>query len=268
MAFGEKSGELVFALASASSQLESRRTQRALLAGALAYPAFAMVAAFGVCAFLVVSVIPKIAEFLESGGGELPAMTRNLVDAAAWLRANAIAVVAAAAGTALAFFAARRFPACRFAMDSAALRVPVAGRLLRISATAVFARALGVLVASGVALLDAIEVAGGLMANSRLSRRAQDARDAVLAGGALSPALAARGDWMPMLSRMVAVGEATGSLDDALGEVASFHETLLSAAIRRFGAVVEPAMIIVTGGIVGYVYVAFFVALFAMSGMS
>ena len=87
-------------------------------------------------------------------------------------------------------------------------------------------------------------------------------------GGALAPALQARGDFTPMLSQMVAVGETTGSLAESFAEVARFHEMMLSAAIRRFGAVIEPLMIVVTGLIVGFVYVAFFMALFSMAGMS
>ena len=76
------------------------------------------------------------------------------------------------------------------------------------------------------------------------------------------------GDFMPMLSQMVAVGETTGALAESFSEVARFHETMLTVAIRRFSVIIEPMMIIVTGLIVGYVYMAFFMALFSMAGVS
>lgn len=265
---GEKSGELVSTLQQAAVALEGRRLQRTLLVNALAYPVFAIIAALGVCGFLVASVIPKIAEFLESGGSELPPMTQNLVDASAWLRMNGMSLAGAALAVAVVFFVARLFKAGRLAIDTAALHIPVTGKLLKLAGTAVFSRSLGTLVESGVSLLEALDVVKALMKNSRLAAGVESAYSAVLGGGALSPALKASGTWTAMLPQMVAVGEKTGSLGSVLGEVADFHEMMLSAAIKRFGTLLEPVMIIFTGGIVGYVYVAFFVALFSMAGMS
>ena len=72
--------------------------------------------------------------------------------------------------------------------------------------------------------------------------------------------------FMPMLGRMTAVGEATGTLDPVLGEVARFHEVQLAGAVRRFSVMMEPAIIIIVGGVVGFVYIAFFVALFSVAG--
>lgn len=264
---GEQSGELDEALLHAARQMESQRNLRSLTLNALAYPAFAIVAAVGVCAFLVVGVIPKIAEFLESGGAELPAMTRNLVELSDWLTANGIAVLGCAAAALAVFFAVRAIPAGRLALDAAALRIPVSGRIFRLAGTAVFARAMGMLVGSGVTLLDSLDVAAGLLRNRRLRSRVLEARDAVMAGGALSPPLKGRGGFMPMLSQMAAVGETTGSLAESFSEVARFHETMLAIAIKRFSVTIEPLMIVVTGLIVGYVYVAFFMALFSMAGV-
>ena len=265
---GEQSGELDDALLHAAGQLESRRGLRALLASALAYPAFAVAAALGVAAFLVLAVIPRIAEFLESGGARLPAMTQGLVDLSAWLRANGLLVLAAAAAAAAAWAAVRAVPAGRLAQDSLALRVPVVGRIRRLAGTAVFARAMGMLVGSGVTLLDSLDVSRGLLRNRRLAARVGEASDAVLRGGALAPPLRAPGAFMPMLAQMVAVGETTGSLSDAFSEVARFHEEMLAVAVKRFGVLVEPAVIVFTGLVVGYVYVSFFLALFSMAGMS
>jgi type IV pilus assembly protein PilC len=71
---------------------------------------------------------------------------------------------------------------------------------------------------------------------------------------------------MPMLRRMAAVGEVSGSLPESFGETARFHEMLLAIAVKRFGVLIEPVMIAITGGIVGFVYIAFFMALFAIAG--
>ena len=264
---GEQSGELDASLLHAAQQMESQRNLRSMTVNALAYPAFAIVAAIGVCVFLVVGVIPKIADFLANGGAELPAMTQNLVDLSAWLSANGIKILAGMAAATAAFFGLRAIPAVRLALDAFSLRMPVTGRISRLAGTAVFSRAMGMLVGSGVTLLDSLDVAAGLLANRRLRLRVREAWEAVMAGGTLSPPLKARGDFMPMLSQMVAVGERTGSLAEAFAEVAKFHETMLAGAIKRFSVTIEPLMIIVTGLIVGYVYLAFFMALFSMAGV-
>lgn len=264
---GEQSGELDSSLLHASRQMESQRNLRSLTVNALAYPAFAIFAAVGVCVFLVVDVIPKIAEFLQSGGVELPAMTQNLVDLSDWMSRNGLAVLVAIAIAVTVFLVMRAIPATRLALDAVALRIPVSGRILRLAGTAVFSRAMGMLVGSGVTLLDSLDVSAGLLGNRRLRLRVREAWDAVMAGGELSPPLRARGDFTPMLSQMAAVGEKTGSLAEAFSEVAHFHEAMLAIAIKRFSVTIEPAMIVVTGLIVGYVYIAFFLALFSMAGV-
>lgn len=265
---GEQAGELDAALLQAAAQLESRRNLRHMLLNALAYPAVAIFAAVGVTAFLVLAVIPKIAEFLESGGAALPAATQSLVDLSAFLRAHGPALLAALGAAFAAFFALRAFPRGRLALDGLALRLPVVGRLHRLVGTAVFSRAMAMLVASGVTLLDSLDVSRGLLRNRRLAARVGAASEAVLRGGALAPPLKAGGEFSPMLAQMVAVGETTGALADAFAEVARFHETMLSITIKRFGVTIEPAMICFTGLVVGYVYVSFFTALFSMAGMS
>ena len=265
---GEQSGDLDAALLHAAQQLESQRNLRTLVLNALAYPVLAVAMAIGVCAFLVVGVIPKIADFLESGGASLPATTQILVDVAGWLRGNGVSVLAAIAAIVILFLLARLMPAGRLALDTVSLRLPIAGRIQRLAGTAVFSRAMGMLVESGVTLLDSLDVVRSLLSNSRLAGRVREAYGTVLRGGALAPALRARGDFMPMLSQMVAVGETTGSLGEAFAEVARFHEMMLSVAIKRFSVAIEPVLIVVTGGIVGYVYIAFFMALFSMAGVS
>lgn len=265
---GEQSGELDSALLHAAAQLESHRNLRTLLVNALAYPLFAVLLALGVTAFLVVGVIPKLADFLESGGASLPASTQLLLDVSTWLRAHGLPILLILLAIPLLRLLVRAFPAGRLALDTLSLRIPVTGRLRRLAGTAVFSRAMSMLVASGVTLLVSLDTARALLTNTRLAARVQAAADTVLRGGPLAPALRSRHDFMPMLSQMVAVGETTGSLADAFSEVARFHELMLTVAIKRFGAALEPILILFTGALVGYVYLSFFMALFSLSGMS
>ena len=262
---GEQSGELDLALTRAADHLEGRRNLRALVVNALVYPALAVLMAVGVSAFLVVGVIPKVAAFLQAGGAQLPPVTQHLLDVSDWIVRNGVGIVlAVTAGVAL-WLSVRLSGKGRELQDAFLLRIPVCGGILRLSATAVFARAMETMIASGVSLLDALDVSASLLSNRRYRRRVRTVHGEVMRGTSLSTALAGVPEFLPMLMRMAAVGEMTGSLAETFGETARFHEMMLALAIRRFSVLIEPVLICVTGVIVGFVYIAFFAAIFSMA---
>lgn len=261
---GERSGEMDVALARAAEYLELHRNVRVMAVNALIYPCIATLMAVGVSLYLVMAVIPKIATFLEAGGGKLPAITQMLIDLSQWLHLNGLIVLALVVGVVAALFFMRRHVGGRELQDQLLLRLPLAGRILRISATAVFARGLGMLLESGVTLLDALDALGALLGNQRYVRRINEAREGIMRGASLSGMLAQAPEFLPHLANMTAVAETSGTLGPTLAEVAHFHENLLVIAIKRFSVLIEPFMIVVTGGLVGFVYIAFFMALFSM----
>ena len=115
-------------------------------------------------------------------------------------------------------------------------------------------------------MLEGLRTVEHLHANHYLREVVSRARDAVIQGSSLANPLSTPWGYMPMLPKMIAVAESTGELDEILDHVAKFHEDQLQASIRRLSAMIEPAIILVIGSIVGYVYIAFFLALFAAGG--
>jgi type II secretory pathway component PulF len=263
---GEQTGTLEPVLTRAADALERRRHLRTSLVTAMMYPSIVLVAAVGVTVFMVVGVIPKLKVFLNTLGRKLPPMTQFLVDLSDAVEAYWIQGLSAVGGIIVAAIAIYLWPPGRLFVDRALLRVPVIGRLLRLAATVQFARGLGTLIASGITLVEGLRTVEGLFRNRYVAIQVAAARNAVLRGGSLATPLEERHVFMPMLSRMVAVGEAAGTLDDVLDEVARFHDSQLQSAIRQFSAIIEPVIVVVVGGIVGFVYVAFFMALFAAAG--
>lgn len=122
-----------------------------------------------------------------------------------------------------------------------------------------------VLVGSWVTLLDTLGTVERLFRNTHVAGRLAAARVGVLRGGTLAGGLDDRLAFMPLLPRMAAVGEATGARENVLGESARYHEDQLKRAIRWLSLPIEPAIIVIVGGIVGFVYVSFFLALFSAS---
>ncbi len=263
---GETTGNLDAALTRASEHMERRRQLKLTVFNALAYPAIVTFLAVGVAAFLVIFVIPKISRYLSGAGRNLPEITRNLMDLSVFLQTWTPQIAVLTIAGLVGILMIRRWPPGHLWMDRVLLRIPVIGGVLRLSGTAMFARGLSVLLESGVTLLESLGTIESLLDNRALRERVTRAREAVLRGGRLSEPLEEAGYFMPMLPRMVAVGENAGTLSQTLDEVAGFHENQLLIVIRRMSVMIEPVVILVVGGIVGFVYIAFFAALFSIAG--
>ena len=263
---GEHSGNLDTAMLRCAEQLERLRHMRLTVINALAYPAIVVLLSIAVSMFLVLGVIPKIEKFLSGRGRALPPLTQSLLDITnfvqAWLPQLVIGAVAFVLTLVVLWF----WPPGRRFLDRVLLRMPVVSGVLRLSGTAVFARGLSVLLESGVTLLDSLMTVEQLVSNRVLREKVASARQTVLRGESLAAGLGGGRCFLPMLPRMVAVGESAGTLSAVLGEVARFHEAQLVAVIRRLSVLIEPAVILAVGGIVGFVYLAFFTALFSTTG--
>jgi len=265
---GEKTGHLDRALQHASTELEEQRKIRAQLIGALLYPCFVLLFAIGVTVFMLVKIIPELQKFLSIMGRKLPPMTQALIDASEWFQAYTPSIAATLAASAGVLIVLYRWPPGRLALDTLMLRLPVFGRIFRLSGTVVFARAMEALLRSGVHILEALETVEGLHRNRYLAQCLAQARKRVAEGAPLSESLAARFGYMPMLARMMAIGENAGRLDEMLGEMGTFHQELLAKDIRRMSGMIAPALTVIVGGIIGFVYAAFLTAMFAAGGGS
>jgi type IV pilus assembly protein PilC len=262
---GEKTGELENTMRRAADQLENARDLRTAVVNALVYPALALITTFAVTAYLVGVVIPKLGEFLVESGGELPAITQLLLDVSWWFRLYSLDVLVWTVAAAATWWAVRLTEKGREFEDALILRVPLAGKVLKVAGTAIFARSVQIMTESGLTLLDTLDTSARIVTNRRLRRRVEACRAAIVAGSSLSDSLAGAREFMPMLRHMAAVGEVSGSLPNAFRETARYHELVLAITIKRLGIFIEPVMILITGTIVGFVYIAFFMALFAIA---
>lgn len=263
---GEQTGSLETVLVRASEAMERRRTLIQQVVTAMTYPGIVLIAAIGVTAFMLVGVIPKLKVFVNALGRQLPPSTQRLIDLSGWLQLHGATLAIVICLIPFVVYLLASIPTTRYQMDALILRLPLFGKVARVAATALFARALALLLGSGVTVLDALRTMELLGKNQYLNGIIERSRQRVFAGGALAPTLEVPHGYMPMLSRMVAVGESAGTLDSVLDEVAKFYEQQLQVLIRQLSALLEPAIIVFVGGIVGYVYISFFLALYAGAG--
>jgi type II secretory pathway component PulF len=263
---GELTGKLDQVLTRAAETLQRRRLLRNQMMTALTYSGIVLAAAIGVTVFMIVSLIPKLRVFLTAMGRKLPALTTSLLDVCDVIQIYGPYIVIVLLALTGLFVALYLWPPGRLFIDGSLLRMPILGSLLRLGATVQFSHGLGVLIQSGITLLEGLRTVEKMQRNKFMAQRVAQARDAILRGGSLAEPLAFKGAFMPMLSRMVAVGESAGSLEEVLMEVARFHENQLRTTIRWFSTLIEPVIIVVVGGIVGFVYISFFVAMFSVAG--
>jgi type IV pilus assembly protein PilC len=263
---GEQTGTLDKVVGRAAETLERRRLLRTHLLTAMSYPAIVLVAAIGVTVFMIVKVIPALRIFLQAIGRRLPPITQLLLDISDFVQVYGLRIGIGLLAVLGAIIACYLWPPGRMAMDRYSLRVPLIGRMLRLAGTAQFAHGLATLLDSGITLVEGLRTVELMHRNRYFALQVARARDGVIRGSGLAEPLGASGAFLPMLPRMVAVGETAGTLDDVLNEVARFHEMQLQSAIRRFSTFIEPVMVVVVGGIVGFVYIAFFVAMFSAAG--
>ncbi len=263
---GEQTGHLGPVLERAAMALEKKRTLRAGLLTTLMYPAIVFLLAIGLAVYMVIGVLPKLQVFLRAMGKKLPPMTQRLLDFSDWIQINGVTTVIIAVSSAIALVMLFLWPPGRAVIDALALRIPLLGKAFRTAGTALFATSFSALLSSGVTLIEALRVTERLMGNRRLASIVTSAREQVMQGEPLARHLSRPHGFMPMLPRMIAVGESSGTLDNVLDEVARFHEAQLERLIKRLTALIEPAVIVTVGTVVGYVYISFFMALFAATG--
>ncbi len=261
----EATGELADALDRSAEYVERRASLQAQLLTSLAYPSIVVLVAGATFWFLTARVLPKFVSFLAARGGTLPWTTQRLMDVSAFMVEWGGAVLTGLLATLLALLLLRRTTPGRRAMDRAALSIPVVGGLLRTAAQAHLGRTLGLLLRSGLPLVESLRLLAGSFSNRCYADLVLTARERVVQGLALATSLQ-HPVVAPMTMQVVRVGEQTGALDDVLLRLGDFHDRRLQAHVRALSSAVEPVIIVVVGGMVGFVYISFFQALFSLAG--
>ncbi len=245
IAAGEETGQLEAVAMRLSELLERRQSLKSDLLSATLYPA--IVTGFGVIVmmFLLAVVVPQVVSVFARAGGELPWLTRAVIAASDFLRANGGALAAAFVAAIALWMLAMRRPAWRARRDRALLMLPGVSSLLVKVETARFARTLGMLLSGGVPALAAMHIANQGWALAPLRALGEQAREALREGGALAEALAAGALLPPMAIRLIRVGEQSGRLDAMLLKLADYYETEVSRGLKRMLTVIEPLLVLV-----------------------
>jgi type IV pilus assembly protein PilC len=265
---GEAGGILDDVLDRLALLLEREAALRKKIQAALAYPLVVIVAAGGLLVFLIARVVPMFAGLFESFHVELPLATQLLLRLGELLSAPLPWLVTAAVLplTALIAYRAARNPAGALFLDAIRLRLPIVGPLLRKAISARVVRMLATLLRSGIELVAAIDAIIPVTGSPCYTQAFERVNAALREGRPLAHSLAASQLFDPMFVALVSVGEETGLLDEMLLKLAEYFETDVEGAIATLGAVIEPALVIVLGGVVGFIVFSIFLPLYSLIG--
>lgn len=252
-AAGEQSGALQPILERLADGLERDEVVRGKVLTALVYPCVLAVVALGVIVAMMTYIVPKVVDQFDSMGQTLPLLTRLVIGLSDLMRDWGWLILLALAAVAVAGLIARRREAVRLKLDAWVLKLPLVGRLTRDLHGARMARTLSTMIAAGLPVLEGLTITARTVSNRALRRATEQMAEAVREGGGLSAAMRRAEVFPPILVYMTASGESSGRLEPMLERAADYLEREFSNFTAVMLSLLEPAIIVVMGGIVAVI---------------
>ncbi|MEE2663533.1 MAG: type II secretion system F family protein [Myxococcota bacterium] len=266
VAAGEVGGILDTILNRLAAYLEKADKLARQVRGAMVYPVTVLCIAVGVISLLLVKVIPVFEQMFLDFGGVLPTPTQIVITLSEWLQAYLGHCVGGGALFLFCFFQARkRSDRFRYQTDRMFLAAPVFGPLLKKVAVARFTRTLGTMIASGVPILEALDIVGRTAGNMVIEEEIQYTRASISEGKTIAEPLQESKVFPGMVVQMIAVGEETGSMETMLSKIADFYDDEVDAAVVALTSLLEPLMIVFLGGAIGGILIAMYLPIFKIA---
>jgi type IV pilus assembly protein PilC len=262
---GEAGGVLEDALLRVADQLEKDASLRRQIKSAMVYPILVIVFAVGVMMALVAFLVPVFEGVFKQFGGELPSITKVSVFLSHAVTGYWWLIFLLTGGTIASFIKWKKSSWGRPQWDHFRLRIPMKiGAIVQQVAVARWSRTLSSLTSAGVPLLLALDITGRTGGNVAIEEAMEGVIASVKRGGTIAAPLAQAPIFPVMVTHMVGVGEETGALDTMLDKVAEFYEDQVEASVKALTSILEPIMIIVIGGIVGFIVISMYLPLFTV----
>jgi len=262
---GETGGVLDVILQRLADFLERAQRLKRKVVGAMIYPIVVITFAVGIVSGIMIAVVPKFKDIFKDFGAELPPMTLMLISISSWFvegwPPGWVILLFSPVAFILLVKLLRMAESGRYAVDLVKLKIPVLGQILSKTAVARFTRTLGTLLAAGVPILEAINITKDTSGNEVYSRALGNVHDEIREGESFANPLRAARICDSIVVNMIDVGEETGDLDKMLIKVADNYDEEVETLVDGLVALLEPIMVVVLGGIVGFIVIALFLPL-------
>lgn len=261
---GEASGQIDDILERLADYMEASQRLKRDIKSAMTYPVVSLVMIMGITAFLMMGIVPKFKEVFKSLQVELPGLTKAILALSDFTQENWVFVLA---GFVLFFFALhvyKRTDKGSRQWDWLMLRMPVFGPLFRKVGLSRFSKTFSTMLKSGVPILGALDIVADTAGNRIIKDAVVKARESVRQGDSLARPLADSPVFPPMVTRMIGIGEKTGSLEQLLEKISEFYDEQVRATVKALTSLIEPIMIAVMGVMVGTICLSVFLPIFEL----
>jgi len=259
---GETGGVLDTVLLRVADNIEREVELRRKIKSAMTYPLVVVILVTFILAAMLLFVVPQFETIYAQLGGKLPLPTRILLGVSQALRNYWYLFMGFVAASVFALRRYKRTERGRATVDAAKLKIPIFGQLFRKTALARFSSTLGMLLRSGVPILQALDIVADTVNNKVLSKAVVDVQGSVREGESIAKPLSRHAVFPPMVVQMLAVGEETGAVDTMLDKVAEFYNSEVSASVDALTSLIEPLLIAIVGGAVGAAVIALYMPMF------
>jgi type IV pilus assembly protein PilC len=244
--------------------LEKEEEIRSKIKSAMIYPILVLIFASLMVVALFIFVLPKFREIFVSMNVQMPLATRMLFGTSTFLRSYWYVLAGIAAAGYFAYKAYSKTEKGRFKVDGLKLKVPVVGELVQKMAISRFSRTFATLIGSGVPMMRSLEIVGDTSGNVVIARAVESARNSIREGQKISAPLTQSGLFPSMVTHMIDIGEETGRLSEMLLKVSDFYDQEVDNAVKALTSMIEPCLIVVMGGIVGFIAISIMAPMFKL----
>ena len=263
---GEESGDLPGTLKNTAEQMHQSYTLKKKVRGALIYPSIIVIAIVGIGVLMLTEVVPTLAQTFEEVGAELPASTQAVIATSNFLIEHTVIALILISTFIIALFLALRTAPGRRAKDKLFISIPLIGTIVKEVNSARTARTLSSLLSSGVDVVTSISITTEVVQNSYFRGVLKEAATSVQKGEPFAkPFMKNENLYPPLVAEMISVGEETGALNDMLLQLAVFYEDEVSRKTKDMATVIEPFLMIIIGGAVGFFAISMISPIYSLS---
>jgi type IV pilus assembly protein PilC len=263
---GEAAGILDTILVKLSEFMDKQEKMKKQIKSAMTYPTIVLFVGIAVTYGLMVFVVPQFVGMLNESGQEIPAVTQFVISVSDFFQEYTMVMIPSAIVLFFLFVNFIKTKDGKIAWDRATMKAPVFGNIIIKGNLSSFSRTMATMLSAGVALIEALEICIDTVDNSLISKDLKQVRDAVIKGKSITEPLGRIKYFPPLVNQMVKVGESTGNLDTMLIKVADVFEDETEEAIKTMTSLIEPAILIGLGGLIGTVLIAMYLPIFMSAG--
>jgi len=263
---GEASGTLGLVMERLAEYTEKQSALRNKIISTMAYPVLMVLVSIGIMGILFMFVIPKITAIFEDTEMALPIYTRILIFTSSFLRNNAIYIFPILFFIIIGLLRYIKTPVGRKKWDALKLKLPLFGRIIRLTSVSQFTRTLSTLHGAGVPLLQSLDIVINVVDNTAIKEALKGSRESLSEGQSLAATLSKTKEFPPIVIHMINVGEKTGELEVMLKHISNSYESEVETRIETLTSLLEPAMIIVMGGAVAFIVMAILMPIMKIAG--